>query len=60
MGLDKILRRCVLDHEREKIMHEAHYGPVGGHFQADTIAKKIEQSGLWWLTIHKDCKNFVS
>ena len=59
MGLDDILRRCLLEHELDKIMHEAHYGPAGGHFQADTTAKKIQQSGLWWPTIHKDCKNFV-
>ena len=26
MGLDEVLRRCVLEHERENIMHEAHYG----------------------------------
>ena len=41
-------------------MHEAHYGLAGGHFQADTTTKKIQQSGLWWPTIHRDCKNFVS
>ena len=29
-------------------------------FQVDTTAKKIQQSGLWWLTLHKDCKTFVS
>ena len=41
MGLDDILRRCVLEHERDQIMHEAHYEPPGGHFQAYTTAKKI-------------------
>ena len=60
MGLDDILRRCVLEHERNNIMYEAHYGPAGGHFQADTTAKKIQQSGLWWPTLHRDCKKFVS
>ena len=60
MRLDDILKRCVLEYEREKIMHEAHYGPTGGHFQANTTAKKIQQLGLWWPTLHKDCKNFVS
>ena len=40
--LDDILKRCVLEHERDQIMHEAHYGPAGGHFQADTTAKKIQ------------------
>ena len=58
MGLDDILRRCVLEHERNNIMHEAHYGP-GGHFQAEKTAKKIQQSGLWWPTLHKDCKKIV-
>ena len=60
MGLDDILRRCVLEHKRDNIMHEAHYGPTGGHFQADTTAKKIQQSGLWWPTLHKDCKKKFS
>ena len=46
MGLDEVLHRCVLEHERENIMYEAHRGPVGGHFQSDTTAKKIQQSGL--------------
>ena len=43
MGLDDILRRCVLEHERDNIMHEAHYGPTGGHLQVDATAKKIQQ-----------------
>ena len=55
MGLDEVLRRCVLEHEREKIMHEAYYGPNGGHFQSDMTAKKIQQSELWWPTLHKYC-----
>ena len=42
MGLDDIFRKCVLEHEQDQIMHEAHYGPAGGHFQADTTAKKIQ------------------
>ena len=34
MGLDDILRRCLL---------EAHYGLAGGHFQENTTGKKIQQ-----------------
>ena len=60
MGLDELLHRCVLEHERENIMHEAHYGPAGGHFQLDTTVEKIQQSRLWWPTLHKDCQKFVS
>ena len=32
LGVDDILRRCVLDHEKVGIMEEAHSGPAGGHF----------------------------
>ena len=60
MVLDDILRRCILEHERDNIMCEAHYVLAGGHFQADTTANKIQHSGLWWSTLYKDCKNFVS
>ena len=60
MGLDNVPRRCILEHEIDNIMYEAHYGLTGGHFQADTTAKKIQQSGLWWQTLYKDYKNFVS
>ena len=42
IGLDDILRRCVLEQERDNIMHEAHYGLAGGHFHADTTANKIQ------------------
>ena len=42
LGLYKVLRWCIMDHERESIMHEAHYGPAGGHFQSDTTTNKIE------------------
>ena len=59
MGLDNILWRCLLEHERDNIMHEEHYGLTEGHFQVDITAKKIQQSGLWWLTLYKDCKKFV-
>ena len=42
MGLDEVLRQCVLEQERENIMHEVHYGPAGGNFQSDTTAKNIQ------------------
>jgi hypothetical protein len=31
LGLDSILRHCVLDHERPDILWECHSGVVGGH-----------------------------
>ena len=41
-------------------MYEEHYGPMGGHFQVYTTAKKIQQLGLWWMTLYRDCKKIVS
>jgi hypothetical protein len=32
LGIDGILRRCVLEHERPMILSEAHEGIVGGHY----------------------------
>ena len=42
MGLDEVLCRCVLEHERENIMHEEHYGLARRHFQSNKTAKKIQ------------------
>ena len=59
MGLDQILRRCVLDHERESILWENHYGVAGGHVGSKPTARKVLQASLWWPTIHMDSKSFV-
>jgi hypothetical protein len=32
LGIDNILRRCVLEHERPMVLLEAHEGIVGGHY----------------------------
>ena len=58
MGPDKILRRCVLEHEKPLILAEAHAGEVGGHFSGKATAQKILMAGLWWPTIHKDAKEY--
>ena len=59
LGLDDVLHRCSLEHERHDIIQEAHAGATSGHFSLDTTIKKILQSGLWWPTINKDCKNKI-
>ena len=60
LGLDDVLRRCVLEHERHDTIQQAHAREAGGHFQVDTTIMKIFQSGLWWPTINKDCKNKIA
>jgi hypothetical protein len=32
LGVDNILRRCVMEHERNVILVEEHEGFVGGHY----------------------------
>jgi Leu/Phe-tRNA-protein transferase len=38
MGAYRILRRCVLEHERPKILAESHEGIVGGHYAGKSTA----------------------
>ena len=45
MGLEEILIQCVLEHKRDNIMYEAHYGLVGGNFQVDTTTKNFNSQG---------------
>jgi hypothetical protein len=59
MGLDIILKRCVLTHERKYILWECHNGVVGGHIGGKYSTHKILQVGLWWPTLFKDSKSYV-
>jgi transposase InsO family protein len=59
LGLDSILRRCVLDHERQDILWECHNGVAGGHVGGKATAQKVLQAGLWWETLFKDAKVYA-
>jgi hypothetical protein len=41
MGIDNILRRCVLEHERPRILAEAHEGTTRGHYARKYIVQKV-------------------
>jgi hypothetical protein len=41
IGVDNILRRCVLEHERPRILVEAHEGIDGGHYAGKSTAQKV-------------------
>ena len=58
MGLDEILRICVLEHEKPLILVEAHSGAEGGHYAEKDTTQKILTVGLWWPTIHKDAREY--
>jgi hypothetical protein len=59
LGLDNILIRCVLDHERLDILWECHSGVVGGQVGGKETTQKILQVGLWWPTVFKDAKHYA-
>jgi hypothetical protein len=56
LGIDGILRRCVLEHERRMILSEAHIGIMGGHYAGKATTHKVLRAGIWWPTLHKDAK----
>jgi hypothetical protein len=59
LGLDSLLRRCFLDHEKKDILWECHNGVVGGHVGGKATAEKILQVGLWWAMLFKDAKVYA-
>jgi hypothetical protein len=59
LGLDNILRRCVLDHERNDIIWECHIVVVGGHVGGKATAQKVLQARLWWATLFKSAKEYA-
>jgi hypothetical protein len=58
MGANKILRRCVIEHEIRRILAESHEGIEGGNYTEKDTMQKALRAGLWWPTIHKDSKNY--
>jgi len=59
LGLDKILRCSMLDHERPDILLECHNGVVGGHIGRKETSKKVLQERLWWPIVFKDAKDYA-
>nr|GFA00297.1 reverse transcriptase domain-containing protein [Tanacetum cinerariifolium] len=56
---DQIIRRCVAGQEAIDIINACHSGPTGGHYGANYTAKKVFDSGFYWLTIYKDAFELV-
>jgi hypothetical protein len=59
LGLDNILKRYALNHERQDILWEFHSGVARGHVGGNATAKKVLQDGLWWATLFKDDKEYA-
>ena len=59
LGLDEILRRCVLPHEQGQILVEGHVGVDGGQYGGHTTSKNVLPIRIWWPTLHNDVTNYV-
>nr|GEZ18748.1 reverse transcriptase domain-containing protein [Tanacetum cinerariifolium] len=56
---DQVIRRCVHGQEAIDILKACHYGPTGGHHGPNYTAKKVFDSGFYWLTIYRDAQDLV-
>nr|GEW15113.1 reverse transcriptase domain-containing protein [Tanacetum cinerariifolium] len=57
---DQVIRRCVHGQEVVDILTACHNRPTGGHHGANFIAKKVFDSGFYWLTIYQDAHDLVT
>ncbi|GJY84184.1 reverse transcriptase domain-containing protein [Tanacetum coccineum] len=57
---DQMIRRCVAGQEAVDILTACHSGPTEGHYGTNYTAKKVFDSGFYWLTIYKDAHDLVT
>ncbi|GKE13594.1 reverse transcriptase domain-containing protein [Tanacetum coccineum] len=58
--VDQVIRQCVFGQEAHDILMACHDGPTGGHHGANYTAKKVFDSGFYWLTIYRDAHDLVT
>jgi hypothetical protein len=58
MGPDNMLRICVLEHERPRILVGDGEVISGEHYARKYTMQKAFHTGLWWSTIHIYEKNY--
>ncbi|GKB74627.1 reverse transcriptase domain-containing protein [Tanacetum coccineum] len=56
---DGMIRRCVSGSETQTILDQCHHEPTGGHYGPNMTAKKVLDSGFYWLTIIKEAHTLV-
>ncbi|XP_027171637.1 uncharacterized protein K02A2.6-like [Coffea eugenioides] len=56
---DLNLLRCIDEDEVQYMMKEVHSGVCGSHMNGHLLAKKIMRTGYFWLTMERDCIDFV-
>ena len=58
-SFDGTLLRCLGDLEANKALQEVHGGISTTHANGHMMARQMQRAGYFWLTMEKDCINFV-
>ena len=54
-----MIMRCIPDTEVLEVLTHCHNSSYGGHYGASKTGVKVLESGLIWLTLFKDVREFV-
>nr|GEU52704.1 reverse transcriptase domain-containing protein [Tanacetum cinerariifolium] len=57
--VDQVIRRCVHGQKAIDILKACHNGPTEGHHDRNYTAKKVLDSGFYWVTIYCDALDSV-
>ncbi|GKE26166.1 reverse transcriptase domain-containing protein [Tanacetum coccineum] len=55
----QMIRRCIHGQKAIDILTACHNGPTGGLYGANCTAKKVFDSGFYWLTIYRNVHDLV-
>ena len=56
---DQMICRCIFQAKGWKSLKHCHFGPTGGHYQANETARKALEAGFYWPCLFKDAQSYV-
>nr|GEU94973.1 DNA-directed DNA polymerase [Tanacetum cinerariifolium] len=56
---DRMIRQCISGPETQTCLDQCHHGPTDGHYGPNVTAKKVLDSGFYWLKIIKEAHTLV-
>ena len=56
---DGTLLRCLDEFEAKSALREVHEGICSTHANGHVMARKIQRAGYFWMTLEKDCIDYV-
>nr|XP_034920866.1 uncharacterized protein LOC118053664 [Populus alba] len=58
-SFDGTLLRCLNEIDAKNALREVHEGICSTHANGHMIARKIQRAGYFWMTLEKDCIDYV-